>query len=261
MMREILAHGHGPRVCQNVLWRLDPRVKLAVSLVAIVAVVLSTQVALPLAVFAACVAAAIILKAPLRLMLHRMAAPVALAVFVCLLRAMMTCGVAVASLKLGPWTLSVTRQGLLDGGLIGSRVLGSVSVIVLLCTFTPAYRIFAALHWAKMPRSLVEIAMLMYRYIFTLFEECAGVSAAQKVRLGHSTVARSLRSMGELAGIVTLRSIDQADKTHEAMVCRGYRGNLQIAPLPALGAANVAALLAAVGLIVMGFVFAQRCLT
>jgi cobalt/nickel transport system permease protein len=258
MMRTLF--GQGATVSQNVLWRLDPRVKLVVALAAIVAVVLSTQVILPLAVFAACVGASVALAAPLGLMLHRMAAPVALALLVCVLRALMTAGAPLASLNLGPWTLVLTRAGLVEGGLIASRVLGSVGVIVLLCTFTPAWRIFAALRWAKMPRSLVEIAMMMYRYIFTLFEQCASVHAAQKVRLGHSSAGRALRSMGELAGIVTLRSIDQADKTHEAMVCRGYRGSLQIAPLPALRAGELAAMLAAVAAIVTCFAVAQRFL-
>ena len=63
--------------------------------------------------------------------------------------------------------------------------------------------------------------------------------SAQKVRLGYSGLRRSLRSMGSLAGIVMLRSLDQAEKTHEAMVARGYRGFLPLPALAGLAAASM----------------------
>ena len=138
------------------------------------------------------------------------------------------------SFDVGPWQFILTKEGLLDGGLIASRVLGSVSVIVVLCMVTPAGGIFAALRWARLPRTWIELAMLMYRYIFTLFEQATSVLSAQKIRLGYAGLRRSLRSMGNLGGIVLLRSIDQAEKTHEAMVARGYEGLLPMPTPPAL---------------------------
>ena len=88
----------------------------------------------------------------------------------------------------------------------------------------------AALRWASVPHTWIEIAMLMYRYLHILFEQAASVVSAQSVRLGYSGLRRSFQSLGSLAGMVILRSLDQAEKSHEAMMARGYRGRL---PLPA----------------------------
>ena len=78
----------------------------------------------------------------------------------------------------------------------------------------------------------MEMALLVYRYTFALLDHAADIAAAQKVRLGYSTFPRSLASMGVLAGAVMARSLDQALRTYEAMVLRGYQGGLSLSPLP-----------------------------
>ena len=74
----------------------------------------------------------------------------------------------------------------------------------------------------------------MVRSIFTLFDQAASVLSAQRARLGHATFRRTLDSAGRLAGIVLLRSIEQAERTHEAMIARGYQGCQPEAGLPPL---------------------------
>ncbi len=242
----------------NPLWRLDVRVKLAIALTAVLAVILSTQLILPLAAFAASLIAAAMLGAPLGTTLRRMIMPLALAAVVAVLRTFLVEGEPLWSARVGPWQLAASRQGFWEGLLIASRVLGSMSIIVLLCAFTPAYRIFSAMQWARLPRSFVEIAMMMYRYIFTFFEQAQSVRWAQKIRLGYRGTGRAMRSAGSLAGIVALRSIDQADKTHEAMTARGYRGTLQLPPLAGLSRRETIAMLACIAAVVALFLLAQR---
>ena len=150
---------------------MDVRVKLILTVAAILTVVLATRVWLPLATFACCLAVLTAFHAPLRMTLHRFTAPLGIAAMICLLQAVMTGRTPLWSLPLGPWQLTLTREGLRSGELIGARVLGSIGPIIVLCTFTQVHEIFAALRWAKLPRTWVEIAMLMVRSIFTLFEQ------------------------------------------------------------------------------------------
>jgi cobalt/nickel transport system permease protein len=241
----------------GVLVRLDARVKLVVALAAVLAVVLSTRVALPLGVLAVSLAALVALRVSPRTTLHRMAAPLGLTAVVVVLRTFMTGTTPLVSLPLGPWELTATTEGLWEGALIGVRVMASVSVLAAACTVTPAVEIFGVLRWARLPRTWIEISMLMYRSIFTLFEQAATVVSAQKVRLGYATLRRSMVSMGSLAGIVTLRSIDQAEKTHEAMIARGYQGSLPIAPLPAMSKRDLLVLAAGVALIVLAYLLTE----
>ncbi len=146
----------------------------------------------------------------------------------------MTGTTPVASIDLGFWRLIATREGLLGGALIACRVLGAVGIVMVLCQTTPTQELFAALSWAKVPHTWIEIAALMYRYLYILLEQAACVVSAQRVRLGYCGLRRSFQSLGSLTGIVILRSLDQAEKSHEAMMARGYRGRLPLPRLPSL---------------------------
>ena len=219
-------------VCSGPLARCDVRVKLIVALCTIGAVVASTRIWLPLAVLGASLAILLSHRVSMRAVARRLAGPSALAVMLCLLQGFMTGSTPVATLTLGPWHPALMREGLWTGLLIGTRVLGSVSAILVLCAAAPVESLMAALHWARVPRTWIEIGMLMIRYTFALSDQAASVLSAQKIRLGHTTLVRSLHSLGNLAGIVALRSLDQAERTHEAMIARGYQGLL---PIPRLG--------------------------
>jgi cobalt/nickel transport system permease protein len=185
------------------------------------------------------------------------AGPIGIAAMMCLLRATLSGSTVLCRLPLGPWEITFTREGLQGGILVGSHVLGSVSVIVLLGSVTPAYKVFGALQWAGMPGTLVELAMLMYRYIFSLLEEANNVHSAQRVRLGYVNSRRSLSSTGELMGLVILRAFDQADRTHEAMLVRGYRHRLPMAAPGPLGARDLLTLAAGLVVFAAGFLLCR----
>lgn len=242
------------------LGRLDVRVKLFTALSLILAVVLSHSLTLPLAVFVACLAVVVLGRIPPRRFLLGLAVPLGLAMLVCLLRIAISCFHLPADARHDFWISPVFRAILGESALIMSRVAGAMGVVLLLGMFSPAYRIFAALRWAKLPRSWVEIAMLMYRYIFAVSEQAISVHSAQKIRLGYTGFGRTVASAGQLAGIVALRSIDQADKTHEAMVARGYHGSLQITPLPPLKRIEAFAIVACPTVVALIYAFAERWL-
>jgi cobalt/nickel transport system permease protein len=232
--------------------RMDPRGKLVLSLAAILGVILSTRMVFPLAVFAFCLGAMLCLRLPARLVLARLAAPLGIVVVLILLQSLFFGRTKVFSFSLLGIEWVLKQEGGWRGLLMGSKVLGAVSVMLLLSLVTPAHKIFHALLWFRIPRGWVEIAMLMYRYVFSLLDDTADVAAAQKVRLGYRGIKRSLSSCGALAGAVIIRSLDQATHTREAMIIRGYKGSIPFGPMPAMGwmdrlrIAGFSALLAAV---------------
>ena len=185
------------------LARLDVRVKLIVAVAAILAVAFSTRVALPLATLAVCWAcwrpsgaAAGDDLPPDRPAGHRG-------------RRLPLAGVDRPArlrwprCRWGPGGWSVSREGLLDGALIAARGLRRGGRHRGARAPSPRpIEIFAGLRWARLPRTWIEIAMLMVRSIFTLLEQAASVLSAQKTRLGHASYRRRLQSLGSLAGIV-----------------------------------------------------------
>ena len=157
---------------------------------------------LPLAVLITCLSAMLALKVPTRLMLARITAPMGI-VFVLVVMQSFTVGsTTMFTVSVGAWHGAVKLEGVIHGLLIGSRVLGAVSVMLLLSSVTPAHRILQALRWFRVSKGWVEIAMLMYRYTFTLLDHATDLAEAQRLRLGYCDVKRSLSSMGVLAGAV-----------------------------------------------------------
>jgi cobalt/nickel transport system permease protein len=216
------------------LTRLDVRVQLALALTTILAVAASTRAGLPILIVLGSLAALAMLRVRPGSVLGRLAGPLGLAAVICIVRTFAVGKTPWFSLHLGGLRLVATREGLADGLLIGLRVLASMGVVLVLGAAAPMHKICAALRWARLPHALVEVAMLMYRYIFVLLDDTAAVLSAQKVRLGYVSLRRSVASLGSLAGLVMLRSLDQADRTHEAMLARGYQGRMPLASLPAL---------------------------
>ena len=219
----------------NVLARVDPRTKLIVAASVLAAVIFSPTPAVPLAVFGVCVATTAAMDVPLRLIALRLTAPLGIASVLLVLQCLFT-GTTPLWAGLG---LTVTREGLHTGLLMASRVVGGMSVMLLLSSVTPAHRIFLALRALGMSKGWVEIAMLMYRYIFVLLDLTADVTNAQRVRLGYSSVRRGLSSTGVVAGVVVLRSIDQAVRTNEAMRARGYDGDIPLGVLPPIARRDI----------------------
>lgn len=218
----------------NLLARVDPRTKLIVALSILATVIYSPTPILPLAILIGCVAATVWIGLPSRLIALRLVAPMGIAAVLLVLQSVLTGSTPLWTVPAFGFKVTVTREGWHIGCLMASRVMGGVSVMLLLSSVTPAHRIFLALRAMGMSKGWVEIAMLMYRYTFVLLDLTADVTDAQRVRLGYSSVRRGISSAGVVAGVVVLRAIDQAVSTNEAMRVRGYTGDIPLGVLPPL---------------------------
>jgi len=218
----------------NALTRIDSRVTLLLALAALLAVVTARGALLPMAALALSLAGCAALGIPARLVAARLAAPLAVVAVLIVLKTLLTGTTPLGTLTLAGWTLEAKAEGLREGLLIGTRVLGAVSLVVLLGVATPAHRIFQALGWLRISRQWLEIAIVMYRYIFVLLDRVAALAAAQRLRLGYASRRRALESFSTLAGATLIHSFEQARRTHAAMRLRGYDGEMPFSPLPPL---------------------------
>jgi cobalt/nickel transport system permease protein len=216
----------------SVFTRLDPRLKILTALIAIGCVVASKNAVFPVIIFTGCFAGMVAVRIPLSLIALRLASPLGIVGTLIILQSALTKGMILWQVNLVFAKILFSKEGLLIGLLSGARVLGAVSVILFLSFITPAHQIFRSLHWLRVPKGWMEIAILMYRYLFTLLDLVADMTSAQRLRLGYRGWKRSLRSTAIVAGIVLLRSVDQATRTHDAMLLRGYNGVLPFGPMP-----------------------------
>ncbi|GAB4435239.1 MAG: hypothetical protein OHK0040_06390 [bacterium] len=108
----------------------------------------------------------------------------------------------------------------------GLRIITGVISILIFVGTTPLYEVLSALSLIKMPRIVLEIFLIVYKYIFIINDEGIRTRNAQTVRLGYSSFRRSLESFGNLAGILILRSISKGESIIDALNVRGYRGDI-----------------------------------
>lgn len=215
---------------ENRFTLLEPRVKVLTASLAVCLVLFSGGPLFPASMFAISLTATIFAGVPPRLAILRMTAPLGVAAMILLMKSVLTGSTEFFSVDLFSLTLVFTYEGFSEGVNIAFRILGALGVVQFLSVITPAHDIFRALRWLGFPHGWVEVAMLMYRYTFELFETAIDMSSAQKARLGYSDAKRGLASAGALAGAVILRSMDKAASTSEAMIARGYKGVIQFDP-------------------------------
>ncbi len=218
----------------NAVSRLDARVKLAAALCAIVGMLATPIPVFPLLVCVANVATLLCVRVPLKLLLARLVAPFGVAGVIVVSQAFFYGKTPLGVVAVFGFEITAYSEGLLRGLWIAARVLGCVSVVLLLGLTTPTHTLFRALGAFKVSRSWIDIALVTYRYIFVFLEDAFGIWTAQRVRLGYSRLSLSLKSIGVLAGAVLCRSYDQALRTAQAMRARGFTGEMPRVPLPPL---------------------------
>jgi cobalt/nickel transport system permease protein len=168
------------------------------------------------------------MRVPLKLFVLRFSEPALVALVLILMKIFFAGHDELFSISLFGVRISGCKDGLIDGLMIASRIVGAVSVITVLGFATPFTDVIAALSWFRVPKGLIEILMFAYRYIFMLFEDAIVIYSAQKNRLGYSNMRRGLSSFGILAGSLTLKAFEHSQSTAMAMAQRGYDGNMPI---------------------------------
>jgi cobalt/nickel transport system permease protein len=201
--------------------RLDPRAKL-LGLLAVTIVAVST----PLhrwPVLAACAAAlalvAAIARVPVGVLWRRgriVLLPVAL--------------VALATLLGGRPEVAGDVAAKASVGVLAAVLLGAT-------THFPA--LLRGLEALRLPRLLVLIAGLMYRYLFVVTAEAARMRQALASRAYRPRTALHAAPLGRAAGALFLRSYLRGERVHLAMLSRGFGGRMRALEPLRLTAADV----------------------
>ena len=106
--------------------------------------------------------------------------------------------------------------------------LASVSCLYFLSLSTPIPSILEVLRKIHCPRILIELMMLIYRFIFVLMNTASAIITSQNSRLGNRTYKTSLKSFSSMASVLLLRSFKRANALYNAMESRCYDGTLHV---------------------------------
>ncbi|MEZ0395720.1 MAG: cobalt ECF transporter T component CbiQ [Anaerolineales bacterium] len=172
-------------------------------------------------------------------------------------------GQALFSLPLGPWTLTASVEGLARLVSVALKSWLSVQAAIVLAASTPFPDLLLAMRALGIPRLLVAMFGLTWRYLFVLADEALRLMRARAARSGEGaaagarsggSVAWRARVTGGMAGSLFLRAFERSDRIYAAMLSRGYDGEVRALPVPPMSGLqrlSLAAGLAGLGLLLL----------
>ena len=253
----------------SLIHRLDPRIKFVLVLAFILATSLTPPGAWPVYILLVSILISVEVMSELGVGNILKRAALALPFVLAALPVLVTIkGLALVTVPIGPWTLTVTLEGVERLASIAIKSWISVQMAIVLASSTPFPDLLLAMRAVRIPRLLVAIFGLMWRYLFVLVDEAMRLMRAREARSGNpdrpdarvgGSVAWRARVTGGMAGNLFLRSFERGDRIYAAMASRGYDGEVRAFPLPPVDPAQrsilIVGLATLVLLVIFGFLF------
>jgi cobalt/nickel transport system permease protein len=161
-------------------------------------------------------------------------------------------GQPIFELSISTWTLTATFEGLSRFVSVAFKSWLSVQAAIVLSASTQFPELLQAMRAVGIPRLLVGMFGLTWRYLFVLVDEALRLMRARTARSGHAnqvdrkpggSLAWRARMAGGMAGNLFLRAFERSDRIYVAMLSRGYDGEVRTLPLPSLSSMNWSILL------------------
>jgi cobalt/nickel transport system permease protein len=83
----------------------------------------------------------------------------------------------------------------------------------------------------RVPLIFREMFMLVYRFIFIVAAISHNIFLSQRLRLGYTSARNRFRSSGGLASGVFVKSFIFGSRSYQALLARGYDGDLKVIDL------------------------------
>jgi cobalt/nickel transport system permease protein len=120
--------------------------------------------------------------------------------------------------------LSVLQPG---GGRVALSILVKstlcLATMILLTNTTPFADVLGVLRKVGVPRLLITVLALMYRYLFVLIDEAERMQRARRSRTFTARRDHVWRSWATVIGQLFVRSTERAERIYAAMSARGWR--------------------------------------
>jgi len=130
---------------------------------------------------------------------------------------------------LEPFALGIALMALLqeNGGMLFLAILVKSTLclltVILLSNTTPFASLLQTMKRLGVPRLLVTILALMYRYLFVLIDEAERLNRARASRTFSASRTKKWHMLASLIGQLFVRSTERAERIYAAMTARGWK--------------------------------------
>lgn len=208
---------------QGPLRRLDSRVKTVVLLSAVVVASVLSQWYLALGLWLGAMSLFFWLPFDRRALVRRLIMPLGIAWLIFISALFTHGGRPLFTLSFYYFSLTAYHEGLAFGIVLFLRIMAAVTLVAALSFSTPMIDILETLRICRVPHTIIDIADMMYRYVFIMQDTAHTMRQAQISRLGETlSWFKRVGDTGRVAGSILIRSLDRSTRIYQAMLARGY---------------------------------------
>lgn len=131
-------------------------------------------------------------------------------------------------LKIGSVYIGVAKVMMPKAGQMALQCMTAIVCTYWFALTTPFIQILQVLKAVRFPRVMIEVTMLMYRFIFIFIDAFEQIHRAQKLRFGYDSVNLMIHSSGILAKMLFEQVIVNYEMMTKALDAKLYDGDFYI---------------------------------
>ncbi|MDF2963083.1 MAG: cobalt transporter permease [Paenibacillus sp.] len=131
------------------------------------------------------------------------------------------------------WTAYVSLNGMQTALSLFLRVAACIGCLFFIILTVPVFELFQVMKKLRMPALVLEIMLIMYRFLFLLEDTAQEMYTAQKARGGHSGFNSRIRDTAILLVRLFSKTMQRYKDLANGLTARGFTEDIAMAPLPA----------------------------
>ncbi|HIZ82219.1 MAG TPA: cobalt ECF transporter T component CbiQ [Candidatus Mediterraneibacter pullistercoris] len=130
--------------------------------------------------------------------------------------------------RIGNWYVTGSTAGIHQAVTLCATALSAVTCLYFLSLNTVMTDILGALKKLRLPYLLIELMLLIYRFIFVLFKTASAITMSQQARLGNRDFRTRVRSFGAMGTALFILALKRSNALYDAMESRCYDGKIRV---------------------------------
>lgn len=132
------------------------------------------------------------------------------------------------AIPVGGWYITGSFASIKEGARLCTTAMASVACLYFLALNTTMTDILEVLKKLHLPALIIELMLLIYRFIFVFLETASAIMTAQESRLGNRNFRTRIRSFGGMGAALFVLALKRANALYDAMESRCYDGRIRV---------------------------------
>ncbi|RDY24066.1 cobalt ECF transporter T component CbiQ [Romboutsia maritimum] len=216
----------------NNLINMNPNIKFSVGAIFLIASMLSQSLIISTAIiFLMSAIIVFIAKIDLKNYLYLLKIPLVfllISITMTLISITSNSEILIYSFKIGNTYIGVSIQSVNTSIKIFFRAMSCLTCVYFIMLTTPFNQLIFLFKKAHIPDTIIELSMLIYRFIFIFMEEVSDIRKSQELRFGYINLRTSYKSLGLLGSLLYKRMMIRYEEMCISLDIKLYDGTFHI---------------------------------